>query len=152
MSLLKLADNTFTLAIEAPPSAPRTVHFHLPGLRRSATQRAAGVGTYFRTSSSDSAGGDRLKVGARERMFRWACNSCFRRVIIVFVAELTRRKLLAGSVPVLGGAAVLHSAVPHRHPWDAEARADDQHAGHGSGPEDGGHAGFRDGRTVDHAA
>jgi FtsP/CotA-like multicopper oxidase with cupredoxin domain len=65
------------------------------------------------------------------------------------VAELTRRKLLAGSVPVLGaGAAILHSTVPHGHPWEAEAAAQ-QHAGHGGGT---GHAAFRDGRTVDHAA
>src|SRR6202008_3202257 len=73
----------------------------------------------------------------------------FSHAIIRRVAELTRRKLLAGSVPVLGaGAAILHSTVPHGHPWEAEAAAQ-QHEGHGS---DGGHAAFRDGRTVDHTA
>jgi FtsP/CotA-like multicopper oxidase with cupredoxin domain len=65
------------------------------------------------------------------------------------VAELTRRKLIAGGVPALGGAAAfLHSTVPHQHPWDNEAQASSGHAtGH-----DGGHAAFRAGRTVDHAA
>ena len=66
--------------------------------------------------------------------------------------NLSRRRLLAASVPALGGAAAaLHSAVPHQHPWDDEAQAaapEDPHAGH----EGGGHADFRDGRTVDHAA
>jgi manganese oxidase len=64
------------------------------------------------------------------------------------VADLTRRRLLAGGVPLLGaGAALLHSQVPHSHPWEGEAQAAGSHAGHGSG-----HADFRDGRTVDHAA
>ena len=64
--------------------------------------------------------------------------------------QLSRRRLLAASVPALGGAAAaLHSAVPHRHPWDSEAEAAapaHEHAG------DGAHASFRDGRTVDHRA
>lgn len=70
--------------------------------------------------------------------------------------DLTRRKLLVGSVPVVGaGAALLHSQVPHAHPWDAEpaAAATGGHAGHGGGGgTHGGHANFRDGRTVDHRA
>ena len=68
----------------------------------------------------------------------------------MFVARLTRRRLLAGSAPVLGGAALLHSKVPHRHPWDAEAQAATEHTGHAA--TEGGHASFRDRRTVDHAA
>ena len=62
------------------------------------------------------------------------------------MARLTRRGLLAGSVPALGGAALLHGTVPHSHPWDAQA-SQSAHAGHLDG-----HADFRDGRTVDHAA
>src|SRR5829696_8275607 len=66
--------------------------------------------------------------------------------------QLSRRRLLAASVPALGGAAAaLHSAVPHAHPWDGEAQAaapeHAAHAAHGDG-----HASFRDGRTVDHTA
>ena len=69
-------------------------------------------------------------------------------VTINSVADLTRRSLLAGGVPLLGaGAALLHSQVPHSHPWEGEAQAAAPHASHGSG-----HADFRDGRTVDHAA
>jgi FtsP/CotA-like multicopper oxidase with cupredoxin domain len=64
------------------------------------------------------------------------------------VAELTRRRLLAGSLAATSGAALLHSTVPHTHPWEAEAAAQD-HSMHGAG---GGHADFRDGQTVDHAA
>ena len=65
------------------------------------------------------------------------------------MAELTRRRLLAGSLAATGGAALLHQTVPHAHPWEAEAAsAQHQHAGHGGA----GHADFRDGRTVDHAA
>jgi FtsP/CotA-like multicopper oxidase with cupredoxin domain len=47
----------------------------------------------------------------------------------------------------------LHAAVPHRHPWDAEAHAsaDASHAA-GSAAAHDGHADFRDGRTVDHRA
>jgi FtsP/CotA-like multicopper oxidase with cupredoxin domain len=68
------------------------------------------------------------------------------------VADLTRRRLLAGSVPVLGGAALLHQTIPHEHPWDHEARAaGGAHAGHGRAVG-GGHADFRDGQTVDHRA
>jgi manganese oxidase len=44
------------------------------------------------------------------------------------------------------GAAALHSAIPHTHPWDHEARA----AAHHHGADDG-HAAFRGG-TVDHRA
>jgi len=62
------------------------------------------------------------------------------------VAELTRRKLLAGS-GVLAGAGLLHKTIPHSHPWEHEARAAEPHAAH-----DGGHAAFRGGLTVDHAA
>jgi len=66
------------------------------------------------------------------------------------VARLTRRGLIAGGVPLLGGgAALLHSQVPHAHPWEHEAQAAEPHAGHGGGT---GHADFRDGGTVDHAA
>ena len=65
------------------------------------------------------------------------------------MADLTRRKLLAGGVPLLGaGAVALHGTVPHPHPWGADAEAATGHAGHAPG----GHADFRDGRTVDHAA
>ena len=69
------------------------------------------------------------------------------------MSGLTRRKMLAGSLPVLGaGAAVLHSQVPHSHPWEPdEARAAAAHTGH-DGHARAGHADFRDGRTVDHAA
>jgi FtsP/CotA-like multicopper oxidase with cupredoxin domain len=68
------------------------------------------------------------------------------------VERLTRRRLIAGGAPVLGaGAALLHGAVPHSHPWDGRAEAaeggHDAHAGHLDG-----HADFRDGRTVDHRA
>jgi FtsP/CotA-like multicopper oxidase with cupredoxin domain len=65
--------------------------------------------------------------------------------------QLSRRRLLAASVPALGGAAAaLHSAVPHSHPWHSEAQAaEPEHGGHGGV---GGHADFRDGRTVDHRA
>jgi FtsP/CotA-like multicopper oxidase with cupredoxin domain len=73
------------------------------------------------------------------------------------VAELTRRRLLAGSASVLGTAAALHATIPHRHPWDADARAADGaagNAGHAAHPgaAAGEHANFRDGRTVDHRA
>jgi FtsP/CotA-like multicopper oxidase with cupredoxin domain len=56
------------------------------------------------------------------------------------VADLTRRTLLAGSVPVLGGAALLQGSRGPGH----EAHAATGHAAH-----DGGHASFRDGQTVD---
>jgi FtsP/CotA-like multicopper oxidase with cupredoxin domain len=55
-------------------------------------------------------------------------------------------------VPVLGGAALLHGAVPHTHPWDGDAHAADKHAGHAGHDPNAGHANFRGGRTVDHAA
>jgi FtsP/CotA-like multicopper oxidase with cupredoxin domain len=65
------------------------------------------------------------------------------------VPQLSRRRLLLGSLPALGlGSAALHSAVPHSHPWDPDAKAAGGHGGHDA---HGGHAGFRDGRTVDHA-
>ena len=52
------------------------------------------------------------------------------------MAELTRRKLLAGSLPVLGaGAIALHETIPHSHPWEHEAQASE-----GSMPEHGVHA------------
>ena len=65
--------------------------------------------------------------------------------------ELTRRRLLAASVPALGaGAVAVHAAVPHRHPWDGDAHAapGGDHGGHGA---TGGHAAFRGG-PVDAAA
>jgi manganese oxidase len=72
------------------------------------------------------------------------------------VPRLSRRRLLAASVPALGGAAAaLHSAVPHSHPWEnaAEAAAPSHvHADPGAAHAAGGHASFRDGRTVDHDA
>jgi manganese oxidase len=65
------------------------------------------------------------------------------------VADLTRRRLLAGS-GVLAGAGLLHQTVPHSHPWEHEAKAAEHQ--HGNGSSDGGHAAFRGGQTVDHAA
>jgi FtsP/CotA-like multicopper oxidase with cupredoxin domain len=65
------------------------------------------------------------------------------------VAELTRRKLLAGS-GALAGAGLLHQTIPHGHPWEHEAQAAEHM--HGGGSSDGGHAAFRGGKTVDHAA
>jgi FtsP/CotA-like multicopper oxidase with cupredoxin domain len=64
------------------------------------------------------------------------------------VADLTRRRLLAGS-GVLAGAGLLHQTVPHSHPWEHEAQAAEHQHG---GSSDGGHAAFRGGQTVDHAA
>jgi FtsP/CotA-like multicopper oxidase with cupredoxin domain len=69
------------------------------------------------------------------------------------VPRLSRRKLLLGSIPALGlGSAAVHSAVPHSHPWDSDAKAaTGDHAGHGAAANGhGGHASFRDGLTVDH--
>jgi len=64
------------------------------------------------------------------------------------VASLTRRKLLAGSVPALGlGAVALHNGVHGRTP---EAHAAE--APHGKAHDEGGHAGFRTGGKVDHRA
>ncbi len=67
---------------------------------------------------------------------------------------LTRRTLLKGSIPALGAGAVLHSVIPHSHPWDHEAQAAGHaaHAGHGADTMAGGHASFNGGRTVNHAA
>ena len=63
------------------------------------------------------------------------------------MAELTRRKLIAGGVPLLGaGAALMHS-----QPWTAQAQAPSGHDGPSAHP-DSGHADFRGGRTVDHRA
>jgi FtsP/CotA-like multicopper oxidase with cupredoxin domain len=56
------------------------------------------------------------------------------------MSGLTRRRLLAGGSLAGAGAAVLHSVIPHRHPWDHEARAADGH--HASSD---GHAAFRGG-------
>jgi FtsP/CotA-like multicopper oxidase with cupredoxin domain len=66
------------------------------------------------------------------------------------VPHLTRRRLLAGSVPLLGAGAVAARAAgaPHVHDHGAPAAAA-PHAGHGAG---GGHASFRDGAMVDHEA
>jgi FtsP/CotA-like multicopper oxidase with cupredoxin domain len=62
--------------------------------------------------------------------------------------RLTRRRLLAGSAPVLGAGVVAARGVaaPHHHAAPAA-----HHAGHDTSMA-GGHASFRDGRTVDHAA
>jgi manganese oxidase len=72
------------------------------------------------------------------------------------VPRLSRRRLLAASVPALGGAAAaLHSAVPHSHPWEHAAEAavpSHAHADAGAAHAAGGHASFRDGRSVDHGA
>jgi FtsP/CotA-like multicopper oxidase with cupredoxin domain len=71
------------------------------------------------------------------------------------VADLTRRRLLAGSVPVLGaGVALAHAKVPHGHPWEGEAVASAAPPGHGghAAATVAGHASFRDARTVDHRA
>jgi len=64
------------------------------------------------------------------------------------VAELTRRRLLAGS-GALAGAGLLHQTIPHSHPWEHEAHADTLEHVHA---DPGGHASFRDGKTVDHVA
>ena len=66
------------------------------------------------------------------------------------MTRLTRRRLLAGSVPLLGAGAVLHARVPHTHPRDAAAQAS-EHGGHAGAALDG-HADFRAGETVDHRA
>jgi FtsP/CotA-like multicopper oxidase with cupredoxin domain len=55
------------------------------------------------------------------------------------VPRLTRRNLLAAG-SLSAGAAALHAAVPHTHPWH-EAKAAAPHAGH----DPGGHAAFRGG-------
>ncbi|HWI71279.1 MAG TPA: multicopper oxidase domain-containing protein, partial [Baekduia sp.] len=68
--------------------------------------------------------------------------------------RLTRRRLLAGSVPVLGAGAVAArgAAATHQHAAPAGAGpAAAHHAGHDVSMA-GGHASFRDGRTVDHEA
>ena len=68
------------------------------------------------------------------------------------MADLTRRKLLAAGVPAVAGSAVaLHSAIPHKHPWEGEAHAAEhdhggQANGNGAAHPDHGHAAFRDGR------
>ena len=62
------------------------------------------------------------------------------------MARLTRRRLLAAG-SVSAGAAALHSAIPHTHPWEHEAKAASPHAGHGTNGDgaSGGHAAFRGG-------
>ena len=67
------------------------------------------------------------------------------------MARLTRRGLLAAG-SVSAGAAALHSAIPHTHPWEHEAaaRRTPDMARNGSTAA-GGHAAFRGG-TVDHRA
>ncbi|HEX5619085.1 MAG TPA: multicopper oxidase domain-containing protein [Solirubrobacteraceae bacterium] len=65
------------------------------------------------------------------------------------MAELTRRRLLAGS-GALAGAGLLHQTIPHSHPWEHEAQAAEHQ--HGTSGHDGGHAAFRGDQTVDHAA
>jgi manganese oxidase len=68
------------------------------------------------------------------------------------VAELTRRKLIAGGVPLLGAGVALHRVIPHGHPWDSDAQAAaEDHSQMHPAHDDGGHAAFRDGETVDHA-
>ena len=57
---------------------------------------------------------------------------------------LTRRGLLAGSLPLLGGAALLNARTA--------AGDSGAHAGHAEDSLTGGHANFDDGRTVDHRA
>ena len=90
-----------------------------------------------------------LRAGLNEIMLSDWTNR-FRHDKVHCVAELTRRKLLAASVPLAGaGAALLHSSVPHGPPWETEAAAQ-SHSGHGS--TGGGHAAFREGSAVDHAA
>src|SRR5687768_17038168 len=70
------------------------------------------------------------------------------------VPSLSRRKLLATSIPALGGAAAL---LKGGGPAAAET-SPAPHEGHdmsgvgNAGPLGSGHAAFRDGRTVDHAA
>jgi|tagenome__1003787_1003787.scaffolds.fasta_scaffold20588796_1 FtsP/CotA-like multicopper oxidase with cupredoxin domain len=63
------------------------------------------------------------------------------------MARLTRRELVAGAIPVVGAGAVLLDAP---HLLSGSAAAAGSHAGHHGSA--GGHADFRDGRTVDHAA
>jgi len=67
------------------------------------------------------------------------------------MGDLTRRKLLTRGVPLAGaGAVALHGVIPHSHPWEheAEAAAHTAHAGH----DNGGHAAFNHGASVDHKA
>jgi manganese oxidase len=67
------------------------------------------------------------------------------------VPKLSRRGLIAGGVPLAAaGAGLLRAGLP-QSPQDGVAHAA-EHAGHGSGHDAGGHASFRDGRTVDHKA
>ena len=52
--------------------------------------------------------------------------------------KLSRRRLLAASVPAIGGAAAaLHSSVPHAHPWNAEAQAAGSHEHGGNDSTEG---------------
>ncbi len=68
------------------------------------------------------------------------------------MANLTRRRLLAGGIPALGlGATALHAAIPHSH--GTAAAQTTEHAQHGADAANGhrGHAGFRGGE-VNHRA
>jgi FtsP/CotA-like multicopper oxidase with cupredoxin domain len=78
----------------------------------------------------------------------------FRCATLFDVAKLTRRQTLAGSLPLIGaGAALLHTgarAAGHDHSAMAGAGDGADHGAHQG--HDEGHAAFRDGATVDHAA
>jgi FtsP/CotA-like multicopper oxidase with cupredoxin domain len=66
------------------------------------------------------------------------------------VAKLTRRQTLAGSLPILGaGAALLHGGAVAAEPPHAGHAG---HAGHAPDTLHDGHAAFRHGGAVDHAA
>jgi FtsP/CotA-like multicopper oxidase with cupredoxin domain len=63
--------------------------------------------------------------------------------------------LLVGSVPALGGAALLHAGTQHGQPYVSNAHAAGSgygHNGHSQSAMAGDHASFVDGRTVDHKA
>lgn len=71
------------------------------------------------------------------------------------MTRLTRRRLLAGSAVAAGTLPVLHSVVPHPHPWehgDAQASEGGHGGSHAADTLHGGHANFAGGATVDHAA
>src|SRR3954469_20335122 len=63
------------------------------------------------------------------------------------MARLTRRELVTRALPVVGAGAVLLGAP---HLLSGSAAAAGSHASHDRSA--GGHADFRDGRTVDHEA
>ena len=58
------------------------------------------------------------------------------------MSGFTRRRLLAGGSLAGASAAILHSTIPHSHPWDRDAHAAEGH--HGAAQADG-HAAFRGG-------